>query len=510
MRQYRSMLRKIGSNWFVLALAVLTNIFLVPFNLRQLGQEQYGLWLIIAAITAYLSLLELGIPTASVRSLSVAVVNRDLVKLNRMATSYGGFYLGLGIVSLVAGFLLLQFFESMYEVALPMQRDARVAFSLAVLTVVIGFAANLPDAILDSYEDFVRKNVLSGLVVLLRTGLCVVFVLLYPSLVSLAAAQLAGKLLEIVGHSALIVFAHREVRLARSYFSWTEVRDVLGFSLYVFLLAIGSQLSLQTSAIVIGHALGTEQVPLFAVPSSLCNYLMQLIFGIAAVIMPRATALLEQGNLRGLQVLFDKWSKLAIVLTWFAGVFLFVFGPEFLSLWVGPKFEQTGGEVLRILLVSYCLILPLRGVGMPILMGLRRAASPALAVVLAGIGNLGLSLLLVGPYGLNGVAWATTISNSALSVALLVLTCRELHLPVWHYAANTLPVQLFGLALVLGGAWIYREVFHPNGIIGLTGAVFVTSAWFALVWTRLVLRNDESVRLPLISELKLRQRARPP
>ena len=51
------MLRNIGSNWFLMAVTGLATFFLMPFNLAHLGNTQYGIWLVISALTAYLSLL---------------------------------------------------------------------------------------------------------------------------------------------------------------------------------------------------------------------------------------------------------------------------------------------------------------------------------------------------------------------------------------------------------------------------------------------------------------------
>ena len=61
-----------------------------------------------------------------------------------------------------------------------------------------------------------------------------------------------------------------------------------------------------------------------------------------------------------------------------AGLFLIVFGPTFIGWWIDPSFEGPSGQVLQILMVSSLVFLPVRGVALPILMGLGKPKIPAI------------------------------------------------------------------------------------------------------------------------------------
>ena len=60
------MLKNIVSNWVTMAATLIVAFTLLPVILHSLGQEQYGLWLLITSMTGYLGLMNLGIPMASV------------------------------------------------------------------------------------------------------------------------------------------------------------------------------------------------------------------------------------------------------------------------------------------------------------------------------------------------------------------------------------------------------------------------------------------------------------
>src|SRR6185295_629297 len=172
-------------------------------------------------------------------------------------------------------------------------------------------------------------------------------------------------------------------------------------------------------ALVIGAILGVGAIPFYAVANSLVVYLMEFTIAIAAVVAPMATKLNTEGRLDELGTLFLKWSKISLSISLMAGLFLIVLGPRFIAWWIGPSFERPAGAVLQILMASSLAFLPVRGVALPILMGLGKPRTPTIAFVLAGLANLVLSLTLARPFGLAGVALGAAIPNVAFAVVML-------------------------------------------------------------------------------------------
>src|SRR2546427_2200056 len=148
----------------------------------------------------------------------------------------------------------------------------------------------------------------------------------------------------------------------------------------------------------------------------------------AAVVMPTTTRLKPQGRMLELRAIFLRWSKIAFCLTMIVGLFLIVLGPRFIGWWIDASFEGPAGVVLQILMISSLIFLPVRGVALPVLMGLGKPVLPSLTFLGAGVLNLVLSLVLAGPLGLAGVALGTVIPNDVLAPVVLVVACRGLGL----------------------------------------------------------------------------------
>jgi len=54
-------LRNVASTWMVTLVTIATTYILTPFVIHTLGTDGYGTWTLIASLTAYISLLALGV-----------------------------------------------------------------------------------------------------------------------------------------------------------------------------------------------------------------------------------------------------------------------------------------------------------------------------------------------------------------------------------------------------------------------------------------------------------------
>ncbi len=495
------MLKNVGSNWFLMAVTGLATFFLMPFNLHHLGTVQYGIWLVISAQTAYLFLLHLGVPMASVREMTQAIAAGDRQKLNGIIASCSVLYVGFGIAAMVLGLPLLLDFEHHYSVPAELHGSARTAFVIALLQIGIGFLANMPFAILSAYQAFVVKNALQSAAIIFRVIVNVVLVSIDPDLSMVAISLVGLTIFEMVVGWAYVLKTYPDVRPRLADFKVETLRSIVRFSIYVFLLALGSQLAFQTSAIIIGRWMSATDVVTFGVPNSLMIILVQFVGGISSVMMPVATFLHTREEMPELRAVLYKWTKIALALSWCAGVFLLVFGPAFMAFWIKQAYDPEAGYVLRVLMVSYLVLLPVRAVATPLLMGIGDAKWITLATLAAGALNVILSVAWIGPYGLAGMAWATFVPNVLLAFCMVGLVCRAMSIPVRTYLAETMPLPAIGgfAALVVLGWW--KAVWGPTDFLGLGVAGLMTLVVCAAIWGGLVLRNDAHVTIPRFSEV---------
>lgn len=489
------MLRNIGSNWVLILVTIAATYVLTPFVIHTLGQEGYGTWTLITAMTGYMSLLALGVPMACVRYLAQDVAEGDSRKMNATIGSCVGLYLTIGAAALLIGAALTLVFALVYDVPSSLRAEARVAFGLMVVQVSAGFIGLLPEGIMFAHHDFVVRNLVRIGGVLLRLCLTIGALTLDASLIVLASIQVVCLAFDFCVSLLLIRRRYPSVRISVADFDWSVLRRIFSFSLYVLLLNAGARLSFETDALVIGAFLGVGSIPFYAVANSLVVYLMDFVIAIAAVVSPMATKLNTEGEGDQLREMFLRWSKVALSLSIMAGLFLIVLGPRFIGWWIDPSYERPSGQVLQILMVSSLVFLPVRGVALPILMGIGKPRTPTIAFLIAGVLNLGLSVLLIGPLGLAGVALGTAIPNVLFALVVLTVTCRELGIAPASYLKYVVPRAALGALPVLALLWWCKLRLDVNSITGLVAAGSAMVLLFAITWVFFVYRDDPYVDL---------------
>ena len=489
------MLRNVGSTWVVIVATVAATYVITPFVIQTLGRDGYGVWTLITALTGYLSLFALGVPMASVRYLGQHAADRDTGKLNQIIGSCAGLYLLIGAGALAVGGLLTWLFLQWDDVPSAFRTEGTLAFGLMAFQVSAGFIGLLPEGILFAHHDFVVRNLIRLAGVLLRLGLTVALLWWRASLLTLALVQVVCFAFD-VGLTWLIVRRrYPGIRISLADFDWSAVRRVFSFSVYVLLLTAGARLIFETNAIVIGAFRSFGDIAYYVVANSLVVYLMEFVLAIASVVSTMATRLQAEGRLAGLREIFLKWSKVAFSLTIVVGAFLFVLGPRFIGWWIEPSFEEPSGTVLRILIVSSLVFLPVRGVALPVLLGLGKPRVPTIAFLATGVANVILSIALVGPFGLAGVALGTAIPNIVFAGVVLTLACRELGISLVEYVRYVVPKVALGAVPIVAFLEWCRWALNVTSFTGLAAAGSAMLLLFGLSAVFFIYRHDPYVDL---------------
>jgi len=467
--------KSVASNWILNLLQIAALLWLSRFMLQELGPDTNGLWVAIGSYTGILSLLILGVPMASVRAIATAVAQKSEEAEQRAISTCMGICCAFGAAALVcAGLLYLLFDASVLHRsgATPLSPEtlsgARTAFLVVALQVACGFVMRLPYGILEAHNEFTRRNLVMAGEILLRAVLTTLLLSWRPELPMLALVLVASMLFEFAGALLFIRARYPNISFSLRSFDRASVHSILSFSVFALLLNVGSLIAFRLDGLVITAYLPSSAATDFDFGNKFFDPLLQFLISIGAVLMPAATRLKATGDTAELRTVFLRWFRIALSIVLMVSIYLYVLGPAFLGVWVGPEYTERSGPVLRLLTLSFLFYLPVRGVALPVLMGLGKPRAPAIALLLMGLLNLVLSLALVQSHGIFGVALGTAIPNVLFALFTLFLVCRELAITPADLLTSALLRPLLAatpLALLLA----FYEHHHP-----------VTN-WFALI-----------------------------
>ncbi|MEO1696154.1 MAG: polysaccharide biosynthesis C-terminal domain-containing protein [Planctomycetota bacterium] len=503
------MLRSISSNWSLNALQILVFMVLTPFAVDALGREDYGVWEVLVAAAGPLQLLALGLPMATVRAVSSAVAAQDPDEASRAAGTSLSLTLILGACAALIGLAVRATFAA-YIASEPewsglgaaRVADAKFALDVLLANVAAGFALALPYALYDAHQDFVARNLIRGAGLIVKLGATIGFLTLRADLTTLAFVQIGVAALEFAVALTVSRVRHPGVSLRPRAVRWTEARSLLSFSVFAFLLNMGALLAFRIDALVIGAHRPPAEAAVYGFGNKIFDPFIQVLLGIGMVLMPMAAAAARRNDLDAVREAFLRWSKIAVTIVALVGGYLMVLGPEFLAAWIGDEYSPRSGDLLRILMLSFFLFLPVRGVALPVLMGLGRAKAPGLGLLAMGFANLGLSVALIGPYGLVGVALGTAIPNVVFSIVFARTACVALDVGPLHWLGYAFVRPLAAALVASAVLWGAAEWLEPTSFPVLVGAGVCYTALFGVLALAIAFRGDARFNLSLPGPLR--------
>jgi len=144
-------------NYVIIGLNIITGLLYTPYMLRCLGQNEYGLYSLVASVIAYLTLLDFGFGSAIVRY--TAKIRATGTKQDEWRL-YGMFltaYTVMGLLVTIAGIVLYSNVDAMFDRSMTPAEvsQAKVMMGLMVFNLAVTFPFSVFGSIISAYEHFV-------------------------------------------------------------------------------------------------------------------------------------------------------------------------------------------------------------------------------------------------------------------------------------------------------------------------------------------------------------------
>ena len=490
---------------FVTQIAVM--FVMMPFLMRMLGTRNYGLWILITAAVSYTALMDMGLSSGVARYISRASGRGDDAEINRVFNTALGLFLRIGAAVLVltlvgAGVCLLAIHDS---------GEATVT-ALAVLLLGTRMALKFPtrtfDGVLTAHlrYDLQAMATLAGFL----SANAAIYLLLRHGygIVAMATALVGGALLE---YALTIGFARRaypKLRVARGAADVEVRRALFGYSWKTVLWQLAVILRFKVDAPVIAHGLGVNSITPYNPGSQLNNIFYEFVTTVIGNTAPLFSRHESKGDFKAIREQFMVLTRISAALAVFVGGSILFYSHDFILRWIGPELPQLGGQnswgVAAILAIGYTLIL-VQTPSSSLLYGISKHHLGAFNSLGEGALNLVLSLALVRPFGIYGVAWATTISAAINQLFIYpVIVCRAIDLPCRDFFRELALVA--GKCAALLGMYFYamKGFLRPNYFslvaIGVTQVLLFAPACYFFV-----LRDAEKLRLNQLAAEALRR-----
>lgn len=503
------LVKNVGSGWFSLGVNVLVGLFLSPFILHHLGDEAFGLWILIFSLTGYYGLFDLGIRSSIIRYVAKYSATGEQEELNRLINTAMFSYGAIGVVSMLITLAATYYVDSIFRVPPEFATAARWLLLMVGTSVSLGFPLGVFSGVLEGIQHFYLLYLVNITSTLLRALLIVVALQRGGGLLTVAFITVSLPLLNQLVN-AVAAFRNLQIRIGYQYVNRSSLKRIASYSGTTFVIIIAARLRFKTDALVIGTFVSASAITYFAIGSRLVDYASEVVTSLAQIFVPMTSQSQAKGDLDALRKIFVAGNRACAFIIFPITAVFTILGKSIIEAWVGAKYVETSYPVLLVLLYPTTLMLAQAASGRT-LWGMAKHRVWAWVVLAEGISNLVLSILLVRPYGIMGDAIGTAIPLTCSMIFFLPQhLCRLLGIKLRTYLARAFVLPLALCVPLVAVLLLMRSWFVPHRFgqlllqLGIAGIVYgIGLAW--CFWTRrawdvgqLAANREDDVSLALV------------
>jgi O-antigen/teichoic acid export membrane protein len=405
-------------------LAFVIPIVTIPLFIKYLAsQERYGLYEAVGSVVMWLGLMNLGMSMGLINKLIDCNVRGDR-ETARLYVSTLTWAMVVALVVCVVGFSIVTLFVdwvAVFNISEPAARaEARLAVWIGGVLTLVWLVLSLPAAVYAGYQEMHRENYWTGAGRVLLLAAC--FVLAYAP--PLAGLGVAGVLLAVSGVPALVravnvvtLFGHEKPWLRPSIrlFDGAALRVMLSHGINIFILQMAVVALFQADKLIISTAIGAEAVAGYAI----LGRLFLAAYGVFALILgplwPAYGDAIRRGDMPWVTRQINRTRLFGCGLMILCGLGMLVLGNWVIG-WLSPGTTIT---VSKNLILAVTAMFAVRAWAESQSIALNSASVFTPQVILFGghaLLNIIVAIAVAKPFGVEGVAWSTSITGLVTSV----------------------------------------------------------------------------------------------
>lgn len=458
--------------WFF---PILVGFVATPILVRGLGAEQYGLYALVLGFLSYS--FTFGIGKAVAKFIPEYRIAGENAKLSEVISATLFFSLAIALLGAVTIALLASYLVSNILLIPVESRDAATtAFYLASATGLVTMVGQTFQFVLQGLHRFGSYVLLTNLNGLMLGGGNILLVLSGFGVVALVTWSLFT-----AAFTAVLFFI--QVKRLLPEFSVTfrldrSIRNaVIRYGGNIILFQIFGNLLYVFERVWVTRKFGPQGLAFYSVPMLLAIYMHGVIASFAQGLFPQINELLDSKD--KLISLYQKATKIVLVVVTLISVAYFAAGRSFLSLWVNADFAMSSYDLLIVHSLTFAFI-AMAILSLQIAEAFRFSTLMAIITGIWMILSIPLMVATADPFGSFGVALSRLAGPLVTFPLIFWVEHRFFGRVLWQFwLAAVSRIALAALPTALVG----YQIFHllPTGWAGLVAGVAGCVLVFGLV-----------------------------
>ena len=477
----RQIVRNVFSNWAGYVVNITVSFFISPFIVHTLGNTGYGIWVLVGSLTGYLGILDLGMRPAIVKFVSRFKAIGDDLMINKIVNTMLLAFSTIAVLVVLASIVVSYYAPKIVAVPVEYQSQFRLIIIIMGLNIAASFPFGVFNAVLNALQRFDLNNIIEISVFLARSAFIVLFLKLGGGLVSLGIIILMASLISFLLKARLCLNINKSMEINLKHANKDTMKMITGFSVYTFVIGIAGRINFQTDSIVIGTFLSPEAITFFAIGATMIDYLSNLVSHMSMTITPIASGFDATRDYERMKKLLFIGTKYCMIIILPIGMTFIILGNTFISLWMGPEYGKSSGLVLTILMCANFGYLS-QFVSGSIFYGLGKVKLLTVMNLGTALVNIIISVVLVKPYGIYGVALGTAIPLTIYGTLIQpYYICRVLQISIWQYLKKSYIVPLLAVVPFVVLIWIAGDLIVIDSFVSFWSLIGFSFALYSVI-----------------------------
>jgi O-antigen/teichoic acid export membrane protein len=488
-RQLTLVTRNLSTRYLAIGVDGVIGLMLMPFNVSHLGQSAYGLWALTTSITMYFSVLDLGYGGSLVKFVAQYRAWRDRQALNEILSTMFVVFTVVGLVTFLVTAGIAWQFGRLFSVTGDQVRTGQHLLLVTGSYIAFRFAASIFGAVVFGFQRFYLNNLIS---VASSIVIAVVNVLVLnggADLVTLVIATTSVRVLTLGAFVTTGYLVYPGLQVTPRLFRRSRLREVTGFSIYILVLDWSAKLNYSTDALVIGAMLNTSAVAVWTVGQRIAQICQQLTIQLSGSLFPFVVDSAAAGRGDRLGAVLMHGTSLSLAFAVPVCTVLSILAGPVVQAWMGPNFHASA--VVLQLLLAIVLVRVANATANMILKGTGQHRLLAFTNAGTAITNILLSIVLIRPMGLAGVALGTLLPVLTTSAFVLFPSaCARVGVPVGTAFRIAVWPAIWPAAGLIAVIWAGRPLAGST-LFGLAALLVVAGSIYLALFLGVAISRGE-------------------
>lgn len=337
------LLKGLGANAYGQLVTIGIQLLSVPLFLYYWGAEQYGEWLILAAIPAYLSLSDIGFATVAANDMTMRIAREDNEGAIEIYQSGLAFICCVCCVIFVIllSFLFLTDITNGFNYKNFSNSDVRYIIVFLSAQALISLVGGMHNAGFRASGLYATGTFFTNSIRLSEWVIAALLVMQQSSGVVIALWIAIVRVIGTILMQFCLLKMSPWINLGFKKAKFITIKGLIKPSFGFMAFPLGYAFSIQGTTLALGHTFGASTVAIFTSYRTLTRLTVQAVNILSQAMAPEISASFGEGNLDNAKKMHIRGFQINLIIGLFCTIFMLIFGMYIIQAWTHNRLPES-------------------------------------------------------------------------------------------------------------------------------------------------------------------------